>query len=50
MPLDQILVLAGVTLLSSAAGVVIGSRAEQRRLMRQLSDEAQDWLDRRASA
>lgn len=50
MPLDQILVLAGVTLLSSAAGVMIGTRLEQRRLARQLTDEAQDWLDRHASA
>lgn len=50
MPLDQILVLAGVTLLSSAAGVMIGTRTEQRRLMRQLTDDAQDWLDRQASS
>ena len=50
MPLDQILVLAGVTLLSSAVGVMIGTRTEQRRLMRQLTDETQEWLDRQASS
>lgn len=49
MPLDHILVLAGVTLFSSAAGVMIGTRAEQRRLMRQLTEEAQEWLDQRSS-
>ena len=50
MPIDVALVVSGVALLSSAAGVVVGTRSERRRLVRQLPDEAQAWLDQRASA
>lgn len=49
MPIDQVLVLAGVALLSSATGILIGSWSERRRLFRELTDEAQAWLDQRAS-
>lgn len=49
MPLDLVLVLSGVALISSAGGIVIGTRSERRRLVRRLPDEAQAWLDQRAS-
>ncbi|MGI8684694.1 MAG: hypothetical protein ACR2MO_06340 [Acidimicrobiales bacterium] len=49
MPLDLVLVLSGVALISSAGGILVGGRAERRRLVRRLPDEAQAWLDQRAS-
>ncbi|HET9442549.1 MAG TPA: hypothetical protein VFO65_04455 [Acidimicrobiales bacterium] len=45
MRLGEILVLVGVALFSSSTGLLLGARAEQRRMMRQLTDEAQEWLD-----
>jgi len=49
MPVDLVLVVTGVALLTSAAGVVVGTRAERRRLVRRLPDAAQAWLDQRTS-
>ncbi len=49
MPLDLVLVLSGVALILSAGGILVGARSERRRLVRRLPDEAQAWLDQRAS-
>lgn len=49
MPIDVVLVVSGVALMASAAGIVLGTRSERRRLVRQLTDEAQAWLDQRAT-
>ena len=49
MALGYVLAGAGLSLISVAAGLVIGGRCEFRRLARHMTDEAQDWLDRRAS-
>ncbi|HEX2699860.1 MAG TPA: hypothetical protein VHM89_06610 [Acidimicrobiales bacterium] len=49
MPIDLVLVVSGVALLSSAAGVVVGARSERRRLVRGLPDQAQAWLDQHSS-
>lgn len=46
---DQVLVVVGVALFSWASGVLIGTRSERVRLMRRLTDEAQDWLDQHSS-
>lgn len=49
MALDVALVVTGVALLSATAGIVVGTRTERRRMLRQLTDEAQAWLDQRTS-
>lgn len=49
MTLDQILVLAGAALLAVAAGFVLGNRLGQRRLVRRIGDDAQEWLDSRST-
>lgn len=50
IPVGEAMVLVGVALLSSAVGVLIGAYSERRRLVHDLTDEAQVWLDHRASS
>lgn len=45
MAIDQLLVLTGVALISSAAGAAAVLRGERRRAVRRVADEAQAWLD-----
>ena len=48
MTLNQILALAGVAVVASALGFLLGSRLGRRRLIRRIGDDAQEWLDSRA--
>lgn len=49
MGADQALVVVGVALFSWSTGVLIGTRWERRRLVRSLTDEAQEWLEQHSS-
>lgn len=49
MTLNQILALAGVAVVASALGFLLGSRMGQRRLVRRIGDDAQEWLDSRST-
>lgn len=49
MTLNQILALAGVAVLASLLGFLVGSRLGKQQLMRRIGDDAQEWLDSRSA-
>lgn len=50
MALDDLLMVVGASLFSSATGMLVGGWVERRRIVRQFTVDAQSWLDQRTSA
>jgi hypothetical protein len=50
MALGLLLAGLGLCLVAVAVGLLIGSRLEFRRMAQRMVDDAEAWLDRRASA
>ena len=50
MRVNRVLALAGVALVGTATGFVLGSRLGERRRIRRVADDAQRWLDSRTAS